>query len=56
MKKDNNNPRQRLPSYIEDALGFKPSVWNNKGGIKRLAIQLSLGQFDRHSFLDYPLD
>ena len=56
MKKDNKNPKQSLPCYIEDALGFKPYIWNNKGGIKKLAIQLALGECDRHSFLDCPLD
>ena len=56
MKKDNKNPRQSLPGYIEDALEFKPHIWNNKGGIKKLAMQLALGESDQHSFLDFPLD
>ena len=56
MKKDNKNPGRSLPDYIEDALKFKPCIWTNKGGIKKLAIQLALGESDRHSFLDCPLD
>ena len=56
MKKDNKKPRRSLPGYIEDALEFKPHIWNNKGGIKKLAMQLALGETDQHSFLDFPLD
>ena len=56
MKKVNKNTRRSLPDYIENALKFKPYIWTNKGGIKKLAIQLALGESDRHSFLDCPLD